>query len=83
MVIRPPGEGLALRTRRTAASVAALALGAAGCTGAQWSSSADREVDEILTGKKDRVRLERERGLVLPRPAQGDVAGGFGEPREP
>ena len=85
MVIRPPGEGLVLRTRRAAATVAALALGAAGCTGAQWSSSADREVEEILSGKHDRVRLERERGLVLPRPSGGEPAGAgsAGEVREP
>ena len=85
MVFRPPGEGLALRTRRTAATVAALAFGAAGCTASQWSSSADREVEDILAGKHDRVRLERELGLVLPRPAGGEPGGtgAAGELREP
>jgi outer membrane protein TolC len=88
MVIRPAGEGLALRTRRTVAAAtaaAALALGAAGCASSYWRTSADREVEDILAGKNDHVKSERERGLVLPRPSGGEPpgAGGAGEVRDP
>ena len=48
MVIRPPGEVSALRTRRTAAAALLLSLGTPGCTSSYWRSSADREVADIL-----------------------------------
>lgn len=83
----PPGEGAALRLHRSAVPAvlaSALAASAAGCTAGHWRSSADEEVDAILAGKGDRVRRDREEGLVLPGPAApGPGTGGAGEEREP